>query len=268
MKKKYTTQGVAISLIKAVLYFALWILAQFVVVNFAALVISRKFPVSSSSELTEMVEGMSLEINILVGALVVIVLAVFSMLRKTTLSKDACINKYPPQFTITTIIMGVAVAYAIMLAFSLIQKTGILPDSWFQAQESAYSDVYSASPFMQFISVGFVAPVMEEILFRGFMLGALKKEMHPWAAIVVSALFFSVAHGTPIGMIYTFFLGIIMAWLTIKFKSIVPSLLFHMAYNCAVAYSDGVSMGVAILSLPILFFEFMSINNYFRGKKE
>ena len=121
---------------------------------------------------------------------------------------------------------------------------------------------------MQFLSVGFVAPVMEEILFRGCILSTLKKEMHPWIAIVISAALFAVAHGTPIGIMYAFILGLIMGWLAVTFKSIVPTILFHMAYNCTLAYSGGISLGIAILSLPILAFEIISIKNYFRGNKE
>ena len=268
MKKTYTTHGVAISLLKAILYFGLWILVQFIVVNLAASVLYLKFPSADEYKMTEMINGLSLELNVIVGCLTVLTIAILAKAQRDTLSKRANIDKYPRQFMLTVIIMGVATAYAIMLIMGLLQKAEVFPQSWVESQNSTYSDVYSASALMQFISVGFVAPLAEEVLFRGCILGVLKKEMHPWAAIIISAALFGVAHGTPIGIIYSTALGIIMGWLTVTFKSIVPSLYFHMAYNCAVAYSGGVSLGIAVLSLPILIFEIMSIKNYFRGKKE
>lgn len=268
LKKSYTTQGVLVSLLKAALYFGLWILIQFVVVSFAATVLSIKFPSADEYKLTEMVDSLSLELNILVGCLTVLVIAILAKAQKDTLTKRASITQYPRQFMLTVIIMGVATSYAIMLIMGLLQKAELLPQSWIDSQNSAYSDVYSASPVMQFLSVGFVAPLVEEVLFRGCILGALKKEMHPWAAIIVSAALFGAAHGTPLAMIYATALGILMGWIALRFNSIVPALYFHMAYNCSVSYSGDVSLGIAVLSIPILIFEIMSIKNYFRGKKE
>ncbi len=268
LEKNYSPRGVILSLSKAILYFGLYVGMQFIVINFAALVLSWKFPSADSYKLTEMIDSLTLELSIAVGALTVIALAVIAKLRRTSLSEEADIKKSKGHFTFTLIIMGVASAYAIMLIFGLLEEAGVFPESWINAQSSAYTEVYLASPLMQFISVGFVAPLMEEILFRGYILGTLKKEMHPWIAIVISAAIFGVAHGTPIGLMYTFVLGIIMGWLAVTFKSIVPTILFHMAYNCTVAYSGGVSLGIAVLSLPILAFEIISIKNYFRGNEE
>ena len=268
MKKAYTTQGVIISLLKALLYLGLWFLIQFVVINLAASVLYLKYPSADEYKMTEMINGLSLELNVMVGCLTVLVLAIFAKVQRDTLTKRAGINKYPRQFILTVIIMGVATSYAIMLIMGLLQKADIFPQSWVESQSSTYSDVYSASAFMQFISVGFVAPLAEEVLFRGCILGVLKKEMHPWAAIIISAALFGIAHGTPIAIIYSTALGILLGWIALTFNSIVPALYFHMAYNCAVAYSGGVSLGIAVLSIPILIFEILSIKNYFRGKKE
>jgi len=268
LEKNYSPRGVLLSLSKAVLYFGLWLCMQIVVVNLVALVLSWSFPGADEYKLTEMMDSLSLEINIMIGALTVIAAALIAKLFRSTLSDTAEIKKYPGGFTFTLIIMGIATAYAISLVFGLLEQAGAFPDSWVKTQSSAYTDVYLASPFMQFLSVGFVAPVMEEILFRGCILSTLKKEMHPWIAIVISAALFAVAHGTPIGIMYAFILGLIMGWLAVTFKSIVPTILFHMAYNCTLAYSGGISLGIAILSLPILAFEIISIKNYFRGNKE
>lgn len=268
MEKNYSPRGIALSLMKAVLYFGLYIGVQLVVVNLAAFILSVKFPGADEYKLTEMIDGLTLELSIMIGALTVIILAIIAKIRGSSLSEEAHIKKSQGHFTLTLLIMGVSSAYAIMLIFGLLEQAGVFPESWVNAQTSAYTEVYKASPFMQFLSVGFVAPLMEEALFRGHILGALKKEMHPWIAIVISAALFGIAHGTPIGFMYTFLLGLLMGWLTVTFKSTVPSFIFHMAYNCTVAYSGNVSLGIAVLSLPILAFEIFSIKNYFRGKKE
>lgn len=256
------------SILRCCLYFFLWLVAQIIAVNLTAVLISMRFPGLDQVGLNEMLNQLMVEMNIITGCITVLLLALFSKLTKTTLSKQAYINKYESGFSFAFVIMGVATAYSVALALGLFEMAGMIPDSWIQVQEQTYSDVNNASGLMQFFSVGLVAPVAEEILFRGFMLGALKKEMHPWVAIGVSALAFGVAHGTPLGMIYATGLGVLMGWLAVRFNSIVPSMIFHVAYNCTQAYSDGISLIVAVISVPILVLEIRSINKHFRGKKE
>ncbi len=268
MENKYSAKGVAFGLLKCLGYLALLFAVQLLVVNFAAVVLTIKFPSIDEYQLTAMIDSLTNELNIFVGALTILLLAVLSMLRKDSLSKRASINKFPGKFTLNLAIMGVSASYAVTLVLGLLTMANLLPQSWVAIQNDAYSGILSSSPMLQFLSVGLMAPLVEEILFRGHILGALKKEMHPWIAILISAVFFGVSHGTPIGIIYATALGIVMGWLTIAFDSIVPSLLFHIAYNCTVAYSGGVSLGIAVISIPILIFEIMIIKNYFRGKKE
>ena len=268
MEQKYTARGVLLGILRAILYFGLWFLVQIIVVNFAALVLRGKFPGVNDYDLTVMVEGLSLELNIMVGVLTIIALFILTLIQKDSLTKRVRLKAYPMRFTFTLIIMGITSAYAIMLVLGLLEQAGFFPQSWVEAQSNTYSDVYAASSFMQFLSVGLVAPLAEEFLFRGCILGTLKKEMHPWIAIGISSVLFAVAHGTPIGIIYTLFLGAVMGWLTVTFRSILPSIVFHMAYNCTVAFSSGVSIGIAVISVPILVFQFISIKNYFRGKNE
>lgn len=268
MEKKHSALDISLCILKALLYFGLWLLVQVIVVNFAAIVITAKYPGINDHELTSMINELSVEINIVIGALTVLILAIFAKLRRDTLSNMASINKFPSRFTFTLLIMGIATAYSITLVFGLLQKTNVFPSDWIAVQEQTYSTINMASPFMQFLSVGFIAPLVEEILFRGCILGTLKKKMHPWIAIIISALIFGVAHGTPIGIIYATLLGLLMGWLAVTFNSIVPTLFFHIAYNCTVAYSDGISLAIAAISIPILVFEILSIKNYFRGNNE
>jgi membrane protease YdiL (CAAX protease family) len=113
-----------------------------------------------------------------------------------------------------------------------------------------------------------MAPLLEEILFRGMILSTLKENMHPWIAIAISSVMFGVAHGTPIGIIYATALGLVMGWLAVRLGSIIPSLAFHIAYNATVSYSDGATYFVILASIPILIFEIIDINRFYRGKKQ
>jgi len=76
-----------------------------------------------------------------------------------------------------------------------------------------------------------VAPLAEETFFRGFLFQGVRKRLKfAWAAII-SAAVFSVAHLSPSGLVPIFILGLMLAWLFNKTKSIWPCIIVHCAYN-------------------------------------
>lgn len=78
--------------------------------------------------------------------------------------------------------------------------------------------------------VTIIAPIIEEIIFRGWMLKVLKK-YGTVTAIIISSLTFGIFHGTVYQSIPTIFIGIILAILTIKSKSLIPSMIVHLCSN-------------------------------------
>lgn len=242
MEKRYSFRGALSALLFSILYYAIYLVVQVACVYLLAWL--APYPT--------LVAQMSLELTIVGNCACVLIFALIFKFTKSPLSEQAYIKPFPSRFTITMIILGVATAYAVAVALGVIQMSGFLPEEWFNVQNDTYSDVLEASPVMQFFSVGLMAPVLEEILFRGLILGTLKKEMHPWIAIIVSALGFGIAHGTAISFIYATGIGLLMGWLFVKFDSVLPSIIFHMAYNCTLAYSGNINGIIALLSIPIM----------------
>ncbi len=80
-----------------------------------------------------------------------------------------------------------------------------------------------------------VFPLFEEIVCRGMLHGALSRHVAPWAAVVLSALLFSVLHVTPLVMPYVFVLGLWLAWLHRRYESILPAVVLHCCNNALVA---------------------------------
>ncbi len=77
------------------------------------------------------------------------------------------------------------------------------------------------------------APLIEELVFRAGPLKHLTKKMPVFAAVMLTAALFALAHGNPLQMVYTFVLGIFCAYLYLKTDSIYPSILCHFAFNGA-----------------------------------
>ena len=257
MEKKYSFRGILSALLFSILYFAVYLIIQ----------VASVYLLAWLSPYSGLVEQMSLELTIVGNCLCILAFALIFKFTDTPLSEKSYVNPFPSRFVLTMIILGVSAAYGVALILGMIQMSGILPEEWFNVQNDTYSDVMTASGVLQFFSVGLMAPLLEEILFRGLILGTLKREMHPWAAILLSSLAFGAAHGTAISFIYATGIGILMGWLFVKFNSVLPSIVFHVAYNCALAFSEGINGLVALLSIPIMILSVISIKKYFRGSR-
>lgn len=81
-----------------------------------------------------------------------------------------------------------------------------------------------------------VAPVIEEVFFRGFLLRSLSNKMGIFYGSILTALLFALLHLQPSSIIPVFILGLIINSLVIKSKSIIPAIAFHV-FNNAIAFT-------------------------------
>ena len=103
--------------------------------------------------------------------------------------------------------------------------------------ESLYTDI---------IMTVFVAPVLEEIVFRGVIMNNLKK-YEIKTAIIINSIFFALSHYNTDMIIPAFFTGIIFSYVAYKY-SIKYSILIHFFINAITKTSQV----LAILRIDIL----------------
>jgi sodium transport system permease protein len=73
--------------------------------------------------------------------------------------------------------------------------------------------------------------ICEELVFRGGFLGMLRRTGTTRSAVLVSSIFFGLIHLSVFRFLPTFILGLIMAVLTVRCRSILPAVVFHLIYN-------------------------------------
>ncbi|MCR4624910.1 MAG: CPBP family intramembrane metalloprotease [Lachnospiraceae bacterium] len=76
-----------------------------------------------------------------------------------------------------------------------------------------------------------LAPINEECIMRGIILTRLKRKMIPVLAIILSAVYFGIFHLNLVQGIYAGILGLFMAYIAYKYRSIIPSIIFHAIFN-------------------------------------
>jgi hypothetical protein len=85
---------------------------------------------------------------------------------------------------------------------------------------------------MTFVT-GIVAPIAEEIAFRGVLYGWLRQRFGVPAGVAISALLFSVAHGIPALIPALAVQGMVLALLYERSGSLWPPIITHGTYNAA-----------------------------------
>ena len=83
-----------------------------------------------------------------------------------------------------------------------------------------------------FLFVGIVvAPLVEEIFFRGFLFQGFRAHYGWVAGMLMSSAVFAAAHLDPVALIPTFILGNVLAYLYHRSNSIWPGVILHLLVN-------------------------------------
>ena len=93
----------------------------------------------------------------------------------------------------------------------------------------------SNNPF-GFLTIALLAPVLEELLFRGAIEGRLlQRWTNPWLGIVVSSLIFGIIHMNPAQIPFAFLIGLMFGWLYYRTGSLLPGIVGHVLNNSIAA---------------------------------
>ena len=112
----------------------------------------------------------------------------------------------------------------------------------------AHSKEAPLTTYATLIAAVIVAPLCEEVFFRGFVFAGLCRGMPVGWAIVLSALLFATTHADPGSFVVLFAIGLALAFLRWRTHSLWPGIALHALNNGAAAilivlYMNGVVKG-------------------------
>ena len=128
----------------------------------------------------------------------------------------------PIVVTIIDFILSVVYGFA---WFGIFGEPSISTD-WGTSWESSTVDIA-----LLFLSVAIVVPIVEELMFRGYILDAINRKHGDWTAIIWSSILFGLIHIDPFVGGQAFMGGIIYGWIRIRTGSLLPSIAGHMMWN-------------------------------------
>ncbi|MFW6271076.1 MAG: CPBP family intramembrane glutamic endopeptidase [Bacillota bacterium] len=131
-----------------------------------------------------------------------------------------------------------------------------------------------------------VAPIAEEILFRGLFLEGIASQHSQKVAILVSAFMFSLYHMNLLQTLHTFILGLFLAYVYLKTRSLILCIYIHFVNNffpyiishlqIPEELAGETEMSMTITTPELMFYAFiiiiliyclMYLNNYFKNQE-
>jgi membrane protease YdiL (CAAX protease family) len=101
-----------------------------------------------------------------------------------------------------------------------------------QVQETGFSHVSQYYEYaLAFVTLIVIAPIAEEVLFRGFLYGKLRARMPVWVAVLLTSALFGLLHGQWNVGLDVFALSIVLCSLREVTGSIWSGILLHMLKN-------------------------------------
>lgn len=91
--------------------------------------------------------------------------------------------------------------------------------------------LYGGNIIIEVLAVVIMAPIVEELMFRGLVYKRLRRDIKPAYAILISSLLFGVYHMNVVQGLYAFVIGALMAYVYEKYKTLVAPILFHAVAN-------------------------------------
>lgn len=164
---------------------------------------------------------------------IVIVIGLPWLVKKYRTSKaELGLTRYPEWLDLLLAPAGFMVYILLSALFTAFAMTYMTFIDFDQVQETGFSQLGPQYEYiLAFISLVVLAPVAEEVLFRGYLFGKLQKNVATWIAILISSAVFAAVHLAWNVGIDVFALGIVLCLLRILSKSLWPSILLHMLKN-------------------------------------
>lgn len=176
-----------------------------------------------------------LAVRLFIGLVVIIALPalLMSLLFTKSPATTLLLNKPPPFLSIPgALLLALAlhpVAHTVQWG---IQQLYPINDT-VAAQAEILQGLINGAPnlWWPILLVCLLPAVCEEVAFRGFILSGLRHLGHKWWSIVLSAIFFGIAHGLLQQSIMASLMGVVLGYLAVQTGSLIPCIIFHLTHN-------------------------------------
>jgi membrane protease YdiL (CAAX protease family) len=167
-----------------------------------------------------------------VVSLLIIILVPWKLLKMKTTREELGLRELP---TWTDILLApiAFIVFLIASGFIMAVMQAILPSiDWAQEQDVGFNNIISNLDFvLAFLSLVVVAPIAEEVIFRGWLYGKMRRKMSAVPAILIVSLLFGLVHGQWNVGVVVFTMSIAMCLIRELTGTIWGGILIHILKN-------------------------------------
>ena len=93
--------------------------------------------------------------------------------------------------------------------------------------------LYTDNIALSLVYIVIIAPLCEEMMFRGFLLHSLERAFPEKAVVIVVTVAFAVPHINPLWIIVALLSGFLLTLMRVRYNNLVYSLFMHVGFNLA-----------------------------------
>lgn len=171
-----------------------------------------------------------LVVTSMVGGIVAVLWYRFGIVKKYSreqwqeLKQNVCNGKTITMFAVTAI-------GCYSMALLLAQLIAVLIPGSMETYHEVMGTALNGNSVLSFLAVVILAPIAEELAFRGIIFRILEKHCPIVAAIVIQAVLFGVYHMNIMQGLYVLPLALILGYTAYKTKSVLPCIFIHVINN-------------------------------------
>ncbi|EJR20592.1 CPBP family intramembrane metalloprotease [Bacillus cereus] len=122
--------------------------------------------------------------------------------------------------------------YGLHIVNDIFIINNIFPDAVKEQSSALDLEMLKQYKLLLLIGGAILVPIFEELIFRGIILHFLQQRFPFWIAALGSSFLFGIGHIYSTGVMFSMFImGLFMAILCKKTKSIIPAILLHIINN-------------------------------------
>ena len=219
-------------------YFAVYFVIQNIISAIAGFIVVAKYSTELSAarsagfeqymtEYQKYLAGYNGICLILTAVAVLLTYFIIEKIKKTGIVKEADIRKISGKHIGLTIMAATGAMFFLNFMLNILP----IPKELLGSLSSGMKNL-SAYPFWQAILANAILiPIMEEVVFRGYLFNRLSKAMPEIVAALITSVIFGLCHGGIVWATWAFVVGMIICVFRIKTGSIIPGMIFHIIMN-------------------------------------
>ena len=179
-------------------------------------------------------------VSMLIGAiLTLLIYFIIEKIKKTSLAKETDMKMVTGKQIGLTVVGALGGMFFLNFMLSILP----IPADLLGDLSSGMSSLTSYPFWLALLVNAILIPILEEVVFRGYLFSRLGKAMPAVVAAVISSVVFGLCHGGLVWAIWAGITGLIICVVRVKSGSIIPGIVFHIIMN---------TYGMVVSYFPVL----------------